>query len=259
MLLDASNGECRLHPPLVVRRGNGAADTVLLVPARTVGPPPVAARFDLVVDRTLIILTGGTAPDIVETPCLRGTGPRTFPQMGDNATPPAVPGDSKDWTWVLTQPCPECGVEPGAIEVADVPAMVRSNAAGWRRVLGRVDVRQRPQPDVWSPLEYGCHVRDVFRLFDARLASMLDEHDPQFANWDQDETAGTDRYHDQDPAAVADELAVAADRIAASFAAVRSDQLDRPGRRSDGAVFTVRTFAQYFVHDPVHHLWDVGG
>jgi hypothetical protein len=23
-------------------------------------------------------------------------------------------------------------------------------------------------------------------------------------------------------------------------------------------VFTVRTIAQYLLHDPVHHLWDVG-
>jgi uncharacterized protein YfaQ (DUF2300 family) len=27
----------------------------------------------------------------------------------------------------------------------------------------------------------------------------------------------------------------------------------------DGANFTVTTFARYFVHDPVHHRWDVTG
>jgi len=32
-----------------------------------------------------------------------------------------------------------------------------------------------------------------------------------------------------------------------------------PGRRSDGAVFTVASFARYMVHDPVHHLYDVTG
>ena len=68
-----------------------------------------------------------------------------------------------------------------------------------------------------------------------------------------------DRYHEQDPAIVAGELASAAGGIAASFAAVEGDQWDRVGRRSDGAVFTVRSFARYFVHDPIHHLWDVGG
>ncbi len=38
---------------------------------------------------------------------------------------------------------------------------------------------------------------------------------------------------------------------------VRGDQWERPGRRSDGASFTVETFARYMIHDPVHHLWDV--
>ena len=35
------------------------------------------------------------------------------------------------------------------------------------------------------------------------------------------------------------------------------DQWQRTGSRSDGAAFTVATFARYFVHDPVHHLDDV--
>jgi hypothetical protein len=86
---------------------------------------------------------------------------------------------------------------------------------------------------------------------------MLDEDDPLFANWDQDETAVTDRYWAQDPATVADELVAAADEIATSFAVIEGDGWHRPGRRSDGAVFTVDTFARYFVHDPIHHLHDV--
>ena len=42
-------------------------------------------------------------------------------------------------------------------------------------------------PDVLaSPLEYGCHVRDVFRLYAYRLELMLTEDDPAYPNWDQD-------------------------------------------------------------------------
>jgi hypothetical protein len=47
--------------------------------------------------------------------------------------------------------------------------------------------------------------------------------------------------------------------LAGRFAAVSGDQWRRPGRRSDGAVFTVETFGRYLVHDPVHHLYDVTG
>ena len=37
------------------------------------------------------------------------------------------------------------------------------------------------------------------------------------------------------------------------------DEWHRTGARSDGARFTVATFARYFVHDPIHHLYDVTG
>jgi hypothetical protein len=172
--------------------------------------------------------------------------------------PEDVPGDSKDWTWVLERPCPECGYDPASVERHDIPALVRANVAVWQDVLGRPDVRTRPSGDVWSPLEYACHVRDVYRLFDARLHLMLDQDDPLFTNWDQDETARADRYWEQDPAVVSAELTGAGETVAASFAAVGDDEWARPGRRSDGAAFTVESFGRYFVHDWVHHAWDVG-
>ncbi|MDT4974192.1 MAG: hypothetical protein QOG22_4335 [Pseudonocardiales bacterium] len=107
-------------------------------------------------------------------------------------------------------------------------------------------------------MEYGCHVRDVCLLFDQRLQLMLAEDDPLWANWDQDETALESQYWTQDPAAVAQELAVAAVQIASSFADVKDDQWQRPGRRSNGSVFTVDTLGRYFVHDLVHHVYDLG-
>ena len=45
--------------------------------------------------------------------------------------------------------------------------------------------------------------------------------------------------------------------IAVRFEGVSAGQWQRTGRRSDGAQFTVETFARYFIHDPVHHLYDV--
>jgi hypothetical protein len=100
-------------------------------------------------------------------------------------------------------------------------------------------------------------VRDVFRIFDLRLGLILAEDDPLFANWDQDATAEAERYNEQDPRTVATELAAAAASVADAFAAVPATDRERTGRRSDGARFTVTTLAQYFVHDPTHHLHDV--
>ena len=64
---------------------------------------------------------------------------------------------------------------------------------------------------------------------------------------------------EQDPAEVLDQLNVGAEQLAASFDAVSGDQWQRPGRRSDGAVFTIDTFSRYLLHDIVHHGWDVTG
>ena len=36
------------------------------------------------------------------------------------------------------------------------------------------------------------------------------------------------------------------------------DEWQRPGRRSDGAEFTIDSLARYLLHDVVHHLHDVG-
>jgi hypothetical protein len=168
-----------------------------------------------------------------------------------------IPPDTKDWTWVLERPCPECGFDATAFDRELVGSMILSNAAAWQRVLRGHAVELRPRDDVWSPLEYACHVRDVFRIYDERLRLMLTEDDPQYPNWDQDASAVADNYFGQNPALVADELVAAAARIAERFDGVPGDQWDRPGTRGDGARFTVESFARYLIHDPVHHLFDV--
>jgi hypothetical protein len=169
----------------------------------------------------------------------------------------AITPDTKDWTWVIERPCPECGFDANTFAPADVGELIRANAARWPALLGRADVATRPSPDRWSALEYGCHVRDVFRLYDYRLGLMLEQDDPAYPNWDQDVTAVEERYGEQDPAVVVHGLDAAAHELADHFDAVHGDQWQRTGTRSDGARFTVETFARYLVHDPVHHVYDV--
>jgi hypothetical protein len=176
----------------------------------------------------------------------------------DRSTPPPeVLPDDKDWTWVLERPCPECGFDARTFDAAAVGEAIRSNASEWHTVLASPDVGMRPEPGRWSPLEYACHVRDVFRIYLHRLDRMLTEDGPHYDNWDQDATALAERYDLASPPAVAAELTVAAGALADRFDGVADDEWSRTGFRSDGAAFTVDTFARYFVHDPIHHLWDV--
>lgn len=166
--------------------------------------------------------------------------------------------DTKDWTWVVERPCAECGFDPAAQGLADLPRLVHDTAMTWSEVLARGDVGGRPAPGVWSPLEYGCHVRDVHVLFAQRLRAMLDEDEPTFANWDQDATAVESDYGSQDAATVAVELIEAAGTVAGIYATVTEATKHRPGVRSNGDRFTVETLGSYHLHDVVHHLHDVG-
>ena len=168
--------------------------------------------------------------------------------------------DTKDWTWTLTSRCEQCGLAAGDVSVDDVPERAFVAAEEWVAILrSSPAVAARPAPDVWSPLEYGAHVRDVYRLFDARIALVLVEDNPTFANWDQDETAIAERYAESDPEVVADEIEAAALAFVNRLRSLQPEQLERRGRRSDGSEFTVASLSQYFLHDVIHHLWDVTG
>jgi hypothetical protein len=179
--------------------------------------------------------------------------------LPDTPPPDTPPPDDKDWTWVLERPCPECGFDPVEHPRGVLADETRTVGAAWVARLGRSDVRTRPRPDRWSVLEYGCHVRDVLRIADGRIALLVAEDAPTFADWDQDATAAADRYDRQDPDAVAGELARAAGDFADRLEAVTGAAWDRPGLRSNGSRFTVESLSRYILHDPVHHLWDVGG
>jgi DinB superfamily len=167
--------------------------------------------------------------------------------------------DTKDWTWVVELRCPECGFDASAVPATEVAARLRAELPLWEKALTAEAAAERPDPATWSALEYACHVRDVCGLYDRRLHRMLDEDDPLYENWDQDETAVGGRYAEQDPAEVLLQLTAGAEKLAASFDSVSGDQWQRPGRRSDGAVFTIDTFSRYLLHDVVHHGWDVTG
>jgi hypothetical protein len=177
--------------------------------------------------------------------------------MSMETEPTAPEPDDKDWTWVLERPCPQCGFDPAALEVQDLPQRIVEALGPWPAVLAGPDATRRPEPGVWSPLEYACHVRDVLHLFTERSRLMLERDDPTFANWDQDAAAQQERYWEQDPGQVLAEIQVAGEAAAAAFGRVAPDQWSRRGTRSNGSTFTVASLGRYFVHDLAHHAWDV--
>ncbi len=166
--------------------------------------------------------------------------------------------DTKDWTWVLARRCPECGFDASCIAGGAVPALVRSNASDWQTLFVEGSIAPgRSDPAKWSSLEYACHVRDVYRIYDQRITLMLEHDDPLFPNWDQDAAAEAERYDEQDPHTVVRELVSSAATLSDRLDGLSADDWGRTGNRSDGASFTIGSISRYMIHDPIHHLWDV--
>ena len=171
----------------------------------------------------------------------------------------AITPDTKDWTWVVERPCPQCGFDLTHFPRLTYATAIRENAAHWPSLLAEEGVGSRPRPDRWSTLEYACHVRDVFRIFVGRLDMMRSIDSPTFENWDQDATAEAERYGEQDPTEVAGELVQAAEELALEFDSLKQEEWSRAGYRSNGSHFTVESLGGYLIHDPIHHLYDVAG
>jgi len=43
--------------------------------------------------------------------------------------------EDKDWTFVLNEPCPECGFVAADVDVTDLPQLVKAATAPWAQVL----------------------------------------------------------------------------------------------------------------------------
>lgn len=188
--------------------------------------------------------------------------------------------DTKDWTWTTQRRCAECGYDASTVAAADLGELIPALTAPWQDVLARADVRERPEPTTWSPLEYAAHVHEVLDVFAGRFELVLAKDDPILPNWDQDAASIEGDYASQDPARIAAEIPGRAAVLLAILA--RYDAAERPegvqdldenageacetfinlwgrgAQRSDGAQFTALSLVRYLVHDLAHHLHDVG-
>jgi hypothetical protein len=158
--------------------------------------------------------------------------------------------------------CEECGYDYDEVARVEIAPRVRTFGARYEELLARgsdAALRNRPSREVWSPLEYACHVRDVFDTQSARIARALEEDTPVFTPMGRDELPIERRYNEQDPTAVAGELSVAADRLAQAF-----ESLDDAGWARTGVytyptreVRTIEWVGRHTIHEGEHHLMDI--
>jgi len=164
--------------------------------------------------------------------------------------------------------CVECGFDYDGVADDEVAAKVREFGRRYRAPLSRglpgesLDdlIRAHPLPDVWSALEYACHVRDVLAVQRVRVELALVEDTPTFAPMGREERVVDDQYNAQDPAVVLEELAANADAAAAMFEAMNADQWARTGIYGypEPTERDMRWIARHTIHEGHHHLLDVG-
>ena len=172
--------------------------------------------------------------------------------------------EGRDWYALVTAggPCPDCGLDAGAVDRADLAPSVLAEARSWEDDLADLaaddeSLRRRPQPETWSAVEYAAHVADVFRIFAERVRRCRLEDDPELGWWDQDAFAVEGRYNERSAADV--RAAVADGAVALALALPRLDDAaswERPGTRRGQERFTVDSLARFALHESAHHRLD---
>jgi len=155
--------------------------------------------------------------------------------------------------------CAACGFDGSRYDDASLLHALRALGPRWRSLLTEAgpELRGRPEPQVWSALEYAAHSRDITALhvFGVEQALTLDE--PSFPSVDGDLVdAAAANYGGEDPRAVVDALEEHSTRLAEL-----ADDAGPP-RWSRGLTIgadrsDVRRLLEHALHDSLHHVDDV--
>jgi len=158
-------------------------------------------------------------------------------------------------------PCEECRYDYESLSRAEILAAIPVLAGENSELLRDVPVarlREHTRPGSWSPLEYGCHVRDVLVVQRERVLLAQAEQTPRFASMRRDERAIEEAYNEQDPLVVADEVGAAARALTQTMRALDDAGWSRTGVYLWPApqVRTVEWIGRRTVHELAHHLFD---
>jgi DinB superfamily len=158
--------------------------------------------------------------------------------------------------------CDACGFVYDSVARHDIPDALRALAGRFSAVLTETDddaLRSHPIAEAWSPLEYACHVRDVFRVQRERTLLALAEDRPDFASMRREERVVEERYNDEPAEKVAREIAEAAEAFAHTLQSLDSDGWQRTGVYNwpTTRVRSVEWIGRHTIHEGEHHLQDI--
>ena len=161
--------------------------------------------------------------------------------------------------------CPDCGLDYDTILPKDGATALAGYPRRYRELFPPRDddekpdgvIRRRPEPDVWSAIEYAGHVADVEDTMAETFARMVREDSPTIDwGWDPDQRAAADKYNERDRNAVLDHLELACQRAADGIKKVPNDAWNRTAT-FDWGERDLLTMMRNAVHEGYHHLRDV--
>jgi hypothetical protein len=156
--------------------------------------------------------------------------------------------------------CRECAIDyPQVSPEQAVAAIAAQPGQVGSAVLGIPDqqLRQRPNPETWSILEYVCHLRDVYAATAIRLYRTRTEDRPALEPVFNDLRATGFHYNSRNLPAVLDEMADNVDGIRAEVDRVPDGGWDRQATRRPDEVRTARWLLRQAMHEGSHHLGDI--
>jgi hypothetical protein len=161
----------------------------------------------------------------------------------------------------VTSQCEHCGFIYDLTRADAVPEDIRRYVTEVVAILhnDHVDLRSRRHPSVWSPLEYGCHLRDMLLVQRERVLAARRVERPDCAPMGRDERVEHDGYAQQAPDDVARQLTDAAQLFGNVLARLGEDDWDRTViyHYPEAHERTLRWVATHTLHEACHHLLDI--
>lgn len=156
--------------------------------------------------------------------------------------------------------CVECGFEHELTAAPRTADLIPEHAAAFAQVLrGGADPATRRDPAVWSPLEYGCHLRDMFIVQRERVLLALRADRPFVVPMGRAERVQHDGYADQDPDDVVRQLTECAALLGHLLGRLTEESWGRTlvYNYPDRAERSLAWLAVHTLHEAVHHTHDI--
>jgi len=156
--------------------------------------------------------------------------------------------------------CPACSVAYLDVSIAQAVARITLLPDEVRDAVADRPpdtLRRHPSAQVWSVMEYMCHLRDVYMTYTIRLHRTRTEDRPRLEPMLNDLRVRRFRYNDHAADAVLAELGMAVAGFCDEISRVAASDWARTASRLPGEERTARWLVRQAMHEGVHHLGDI--